>query len=85
MTGASITDRGILVALAGMSRVLDVDVTKRLARVEPGVTIGQLNAEHRVGQSLEHCALDLYYAVLFGHSLTVNFYKQKLLVVRMDG
>ena len=45
MTGASITDRGILVSLAGMNRVLDVDVTQRLARVEPGVTIGQLNKE----------------------------------------
>jgi glycolate oxidase len=45
MTGASITDRGILVSLAGMKRVLDVDVARRLARVEPGVTIGQLNRE----------------------------------------
>ena len=45
MTGASITDRGILLSLAGMNRVLDVDVTQRLARVEPGVTIGQLNRE----------------------------------------
>jgi glycolate oxidase len=45
MTGASITDRGILVSLAAMNRVLDVDVKQRLARVEPGVTIGQLNRE----------------------------------------
>lgn len=45
MTGASITDRGILLSLSGMNRVLDVDVKQRLARVEPGVTIGQLNRE----------------------------------------
>ncbi len=45
MTGASITDRGILLSLAPMNRVLDVDVSQRLARVEPGVTIGQLNRE----------------------------------------
>lgn len=45
MTGASITDRGILVSLSGMNRVLDVDIAGRLARVEPGVTIGQLNRE----------------------------------------
>jgi glycolate oxidase len=45
MTGASITDRGILVSLAGMNRILEVDLTGRLARVEPGVTIGQLNRE----------------------------------------
>ena len=45
MTGASITDRGILLSLSGMNRILDIDVKKALARVEPGVTIGQLNSE----------------------------------------
>ena len=45
MTAASITDRGILLSLAGMNRVLAVDVARRIARVEPGVTIGQLNRE----------------------------------------
>ncbi len=45
MTAASITDRGILLSLAAMNRVLDVDVVRGLARVEPGVTIGQLNRE----------------------------------------
>src|SRR5690242_15087512 len=44
-TGASITDKGILMALAGMSRVLDVDAERRIARVEPGVTIGALNQQ----------------------------------------
>jgi FAD/FMN-containing dehydrogenase len=45
MTGASITDRGILLSLAGMNRVRDVDVARGVARVEPGVTIGQLNRD----------------------------------------
>jgi FAD/FMN-containing dehydrogenase len=43
MTGASITDRGLLLSLAPMSRVVDVDTVKRIARVEPGVRIGELN------------------------------------------
>ena len=43
MTGASITDRGILLSMRGMNRVLDVDLERRVARVEPGVTIGDLN------------------------------------------
>jgi FAD/FMN-containing dehydrogenase len=44
-TGASITDGGILLALAGMSRVIDIDAERRIARVEPGVTIGALNTQ----------------------------------------
>ena len=36
------------------------------------VSIGQLNAEHRVGQSLDHVALDLDDAVFLGHSLTID-------------
>src|SRR4051794_9391227 len=44
-TGASITDRGILLSLTGMARVLDIDVDQRIARVEPGVTIGSLNEQ----------------------------------------
>ncbi|HEX2721898.1 MAG TPA: FAD-binding oxidoreductase [Gemmatimonadaceae bacterium] len=43
MTGASITGDGILLSLAAMNRVLDVDPRRALARVEPGVTIGELN------------------------------------------
>lgn len=43
MTGASITDRGLLLSLAPMSRVIDVDTEKRIARVEPGLRIGELN------------------------------------------
>lgn len=45
MTAGSITDRGILLSLTAMNRVIDVDVAKRIARVEPGITIGQLNRE----------------------------------------
>lgn len=45
MTGASITDKGILLSLGAMNRILDVDVVRAVARVEPGVTIGQLNRE----------------------------------------
>jgi glycolate oxidase len=47
MTGASITDRGILVSLSGMNRIIDIDVEKRIAKVEPGITIGALNRELR--------------------------------------
>lgn len=43
MTAASITDRGILLALSGMNRIIDIDVDERIARVQPGVTIGALN------------------------------------------
>jgi glycolate oxidase len=43
MTGASITDRGVLLSMRGMNRIIDVDVDRRIARVEPGVTIGDLN------------------------------------------
>ena len=47
MTGASITDRGILLSLAGMNRIVDVDESRRIARVEPGLSIGALNRELR--------------------------------------
>jgi len=43
MTGASITDRGILLSLRAMDHVIDLDVEKRVVRVEPGITIGDLN------------------------------------------
>lgn len=43
MTGASITDRGVLLSLRAMDRVLDIDPERKLARVEPGITIGDLN------------------------------------------
>lgn len=45
MTGASITDRGVLLSLTAMNRVLDIDSSRAVARVEPGVTVGQLNRE----------------------------------------
>ena len=47
MTGASITDRGILLSLTGMNRIVDVDESRRIARVEPGLSIGALNRELR--------------------------------------
>lgn len=51
MTASSITDRGLLMSLSGMNRILDIDLERRTARVEPGVRIGELNravAEHGV-------------------------------------
>jgi FAD/FMN-containing dehydrogenase len=44
-TGASIVDRGVLLSLRGMARVLDIDPVERVARVEPGVIVGVLNDE----------------------------------------
>jgi glycolate oxidase len=44
-TAASIVDRGVLLSMRGMSRVLDIDPTQRMARVEPGVIVGVLNDE----------------------------------------
>jgi FAD/FMN-containing dehydrogenase len=43
MTGASITDRGVLLSLRAMNRIIDIDEKQRIARVEPGITIGDLN------------------------------------------
>ena len=43
MTAASITDHGTLLSLAAMKRIIDVDPVNRTARVEPGLTIGELN------------------------------------------
>ena len=44
-TAASIVDRGVLMSLTGMSRVLDVDPGRRVARVQAGARIGELNAQ----------------------------------------
>ncbi len=44
-TGASIVDHGILMSLTGMARVVDIDPTARVARVQPGVRLGALNAQ----------------------------------------
>ena len=49
MTGSSITDRGVLMSMSAMNRIIDIDPERRSARVEPGVRIGELNralAEH---------------------------------------
>jgi FAD/FMN-containing dehydrogenase len=41
-TAASITDRGILLSLRAMSRIIELDVKARTVRCEPGVLIGEL-------------------------------------------
>jgi glycolate oxidase len=43
MTGSSITGTGALMTLLNMNRILDIDPAKRIARVEPGLRIGDLN------------------------------------------
>lgn len=51
MTGSSITDRGVLMSLLSLNRILDIDPVRRIARVEPGVRIGELNrslSEHQL-------------------------------------
>lgn len=48
-TGASITDRGILLSLRGLDRVLDVDAERRTMRVQAGALLGDAKraaAEH---------------------------------------
>lgn len=45
MTAASITHRGILLSLRPMAGIIDIDVNRRIARVAPGITIGDLNRE----------------------------------------
>ena len=42
-TGASICDRGVLLSMRGMNRIVDVDVAARRAIVEPGVLLADLN------------------------------------------
>ena len=48
-TAASISDRGILLSLRAMPRIVEIDPVARFARVEPGVLLGDLKracAEH---------------------------------------
>lgn len=42
-TGASITDRGVLLSMRAMDRIIDVDAANACAIVEPGVLLGDLN------------------------------------------
>jgi FAD/FMN-containing dehydrogenase len=47
--GGSITDRGVVLSLRAMDRVLDIDPARRIARVEPGALVGDVKraiAEH---------------------------------------
>ena len=39
-TGASITDRGLILSLRGLDRIIDIDPNARTARVEAGVGLG---------------------------------------------
>src|SRR5688572_25485683 len=41
-TGASITDRGLVLSLRALDRILDLDPATRTARVEAGVTLGDV-------------------------------------------
>ncbi len=41
-TAASISDKGILLSLRAMSRIIDIDPIARIARAEPGVLVGEL-------------------------------------------
>jgi FAD/FMN-containing dehydrogenase len=41
-TGASISDKGIVLSLRGMDRVIELDPKARIVRAEPGVFIGEL-------------------------------------------
>ncbi|HUQ45992.1 MAG TPA: FAD-binding oxidoreductase [Gemmatimonadaceae bacterium] len=41
-TAASISDRGIVLSLRAMQRIIDIDPVARVARVEPGVLVGEL-------------------------------------------
>ncbi len=47
-TGASITDHGVLLSLAALNRVLDIDVLQRTIRVEAGARVADVRraAEH---------------------------------------
>ncbi len=47
MTAGSITDRGVLLSLGKMNRIIDIDRRSMKVRVEPGCTIGELNAALR--------------------------------------
>src|SRR5687767_14845714 len=51
-TGASITDRGLLLSLRAMDRVIDIDPAARIAIVEPGVLLGDL-ARATAGHGLQ--------------------------------
>ena len=42
-TAASITDVGVLLSLSALDRILEIDPVKRIARVEAGVRLGDLN------------------------------------------
>jgi glycolate oxidase len=42
-TGASITDRGLILSLRAMDRILDLDPAGRLVRVQPGVTVAEVD------------------------------------------
>src|SRR5205814_7422333 len=44
-TGASICDRGVLLSMRAMDRIIDIDVAGKRAIVQPGVLLGALNRQ----------------------------------------
>jgi FAD/FMN-containing dehydrogenase len=44
-TGGSITDRGIVLSLRNLTKVIDIDPAARVARVQPGVLLGDFKRE----------------------------------------
>ena len=60
-TGASIADKGILLSMRAMNRVIDIDAGARRVVVEPGVLLGDLNrvlAQHGLMFSPDPTSLD---------------------------
>lgn len=55
-TGASICDRGVLLSMRAMDRIIDVDVAGHRAIVQPGVLLGALNK--RIADTGLHFAPD---------------------------
>ncbi len=44
-TGASVVERGIALDLTGLSRLLDIDRKRKVARVQPGLVLGELKRQ----------------------------------------
>ena len=54
-TAASISDRGVLLSLRAMQRVIDIDPVARTARVEPGVLVGDHHRPRTCGNAHGAC------------------------------
>ncbi|MGM0568226.1 MAG: FAD-binding oxidoreductase [Elusimicrobiota bacterium] len=82
LTGASLPYRGgIVISFKKMNRILDIDTTSRMARVEPGVITGELDREaskHNLfypvnPASLDSCTLGGNAATSAGGANTVRY------------